>query len=72
MVTLDRAVVGRPISGIDSPVRATIGAIVRQDEVLIVTSYSDTAREDHVIMFLTDKRKISDIERSFSVVPTFL
>jgi trk system potassium uptake protein TrkA len=65
-------VVGRPISEIDLPSGATIGAIVRDDEVLIAHDHIKIEHQDHVIMFLTDKRKITDIERLFSVAPTFL
>jgi len=65
-------VVGRPISEIDLPSGATIGAIVREDEVLIAHDHTKIEHQDHVIMFLTDKRKITDIERLFSVAPTFL
>ena len=65
-------VVSRPISEIDLPSGATIGAIVREDEVLIAHDHTKIEHQDHVIMFLTDKRKITDIERLFSVAPTFL
>ncbi len=65
-------VVGRPIDQIDLPAGATIGAIVRDGEVLIAHDHVQIQHQDHVIMFLTDKRKITDIERLFSVAPTFL
>ncbi len=65
-------VVSRHISEIDLPSGATIGAIVREDEVLIAHDHTKIEHQDHVIMFLTDKRKITDIERLFSVAPTFL
>ena len=65
-------VVGTPISEIDLPSGATIGAIVRENEVLIAHDNTKIEHQDHVIMFLTDKRKITDIERLFSVAPTFL
>ena len=64
--------VSRHISEIDLPSGATIGAIVREDEVLIAHDHTKIEHQDHVIMFLTDKRKITDIERLFSVAPTFL
>jgi trk system potassium uptake protein TrkA len=65
-------IVGRPISEISLPSGATIGAVVREDEVLIAHDHIKIEHQDHVIMFLTDKRKITDIERLFSVAPTFL
>jgi Trk-type K+ transport system membrane component len=65
-------VVGKKIGDIALPGGATIGAIVRNDEVLIAHDHIEIEHQDHVIMFLTDKRKITDIERLFSVAPTFL
>jgi trk system potassium uptake protein TrkA len=65
-------VVGKKIGDIALPGGATIGAIVRNDEVLIAHDHIEIEHHDHVIMFLTDKRKITDIERLFSVAPTFL
>lgn len=65
-------VIGRQIEDIDLPQGATIGAIVRDDEVLIAHDNTIIEHQDHVIMFLTDKRKIKDVERLFSVAPTFL
>jgi trk system potassium uptake protein TrkA len=65
-------VVGRDICDVDLPAGATIGAIVRGSEVLIAHDHIKIEHEDHVILFLTDKRKIGEIERLFSVAPTFL
>ena len=65
-------VVGRMIEEIDLPRGATIGAIVRGEEVLI--AHHDTLIEsgDHVILFLVDKRRIPDVEKLFQVGVTFL
>ncbi|MBZ0072313.1 MAG: Trk system potassium transporter TrkA [Gammaproteobacteria bacterium] len=65
-------VVGRALQDIKLPTGASIGAIVRGDEVLIV--HHDTVIEsgDHVILFLVDKRRIADVERLFQVGVTFL
>lgn len=65
-------VVGKKIGDIALPRGTTIGAIARNDEVLIAHDHIEIKHQDHVIMFLTDKRKITDIERLFSVAPTFL
>lgn len=58
-------VVGREIRDIKLPPGTTIGAIVRDDEVII--AHSDTVIEanDHVILFLVDKKFISDVEKLF-------
>lgn len=66
-------VVGRTIGEVDLPSGTTIGAIVRnQDEVLIAHDHIVIQHEDHVILFLTDKRRIPEVERLFSVAATFL
>lgn len=65
-------VVGREIGLVDLPAGATIGAIVRHNEVLIAHDHITIEHQDHVILFLTDKQKIGEVERLFSVAPTFL
>lgn len=65
-------VVGRQIRDVDLPAGASIGAIVRGEEVLIAHDHIVIEHQDHVVLFLTDKRKISEVERLFSVAPTFL
>jgi len=60
-------VVGRSIKNIKLPPGATIGAIVRGTEVLIAHSNTLIHEEDHVILFLVNKRYISDIEKLFQV-----
>ncbi|MBL3526190.1 MAG: Trk system potassium transporter TrkA [gamma proteobacterium endosymbiont of Lamellibrachia anaximandri] len=65
-------VVGRTIDEIKLPKGASIGAVVRGEEVLI--AHHDTTIEsgDHVILFLVDKRQIRDVEKLFQVGVTFL
>jgi len=60
-------VVGRTIQSIKLPPGTTIGAIVRQEEVLIAHSNTKIQTEDHVILFLVNKRYISDVEKLFHV-----
>jgi len=64
-------VVGRSISEIKLPPGTTIGAIVRGKKVII--THHDTVIEagDHVILFLINKRYITEVERLFSVGITF-
>ncbi len=45
----------------------TIGAIVRGDEVLIAHSHVVVEPEDHVILFLVDRRNITAVEKLFAV-----
>jgi len=65
-------VVGKRIDEIKLPPGTTIGAIVRGDEVVIAHHDTVIEPEDHVIMFLVDKRRIPDVERLFQVGVTFL
>lgn len=64
-------VVGRQIQDIDLPEGTTIGAIVRNDEVIIAHDNTVVQTDDHVIMFLVDKRRIPEVERLFQVGFTF-
>ncbi|MEP4888700.1 MAG: Trk system potassium transporter TrkA [Aliiglaciecola sp.] len=58
-------VIGKKISDIKLPPGTTIGAIVRQDEVIIAHSTTSIEANDHVILFLVDKKFISDVEKLF-------
>jgi trk system potassium uptake protein TrkA len=65
-------VVGRAIEEISLPPGTNIGAIVRSGEVIIVHHDTVIESEDHVILFLINKRHISDVERLFQVGVTFI
>lgn len=65
-------VVGRRINEIDLPEGATIGAIVRDDAVLISHGEMRILSGDHVILFVVDKRQIKNVEKLFQVNATFL
>ena len=65
-------VVGRKISELKLPRGAAVGAIVRDDEVLISKPDLIIEPEDHVIMFLADKHKVSNVEKMFQVSATFV
>ena len=60
-------VVGKTIEQIDLPPGCTIGAIVRNDEVLIAHDDVMVENGDHVILFLVDKKRIAEVERLFQV-----
>ncbi len=65
-------VVGRAVEDIPLPPGTTIGAIVRNGEVIIVHHDTVIEADDHVILFLVDKRHIIDVERLFQVAVTFI
>ena len=60
-------VIGRRIENIPLPEGTTIGAIVRGDEVIIAHHDTVIQRDDHVILFLTDRRHVEAVERLFDV-----
>jgi len=64
-------VVGKAIKSIKLPPGTTIGAIVRGSEVLIAHSNTMIMEEDHVILFLVNKRYISDVEKLFQVAAIY-
>ncbi|MBM96234.1 MAG: Trk system potassium transporter TrkA [Oceanospirillaceae bacterium] len=64
---LSSRVVGRAIREIQLPPGTTIGAIVRGNEVIMATSEVVVESDDHVILFVMDKRHIADVERLFQV-----
>ncbi len=65
-------VVGRKIEEIDLPKGTTIGAIVRGEQVIIAHHDTVIEGEDHVILFVVNKRMIPKIEKLFQVGIGFL
>jgi len=60
-------VVGRKRIDLQLPPGATIGAIVRDDEVIMPHQETVIEENDHVILFLSDKRYITAVEKMFQV-----
>ena len=60
-------VVGRRISEIYLPSGTTIGAIVRDNVVLIAHDEVMVQADDHVILFVVDKKQITSVEKLFQV-----
>jgi trk system potassium uptake protein len=58
-------VVGRTVAQIPLPEGASIGAIVRGDRVMMAHHDTTVAADDHVILFLADRRHLEAIERLF-------
>ena len=59
--------VGRKLEDIDLPRGSSVGAIVRGDEVVIAHHDTVIQAEDHVIVFVTDKRTLPKVEKLFQV-----
>jgi trk system potassium uptake protein TrkA len=53
------------------PRGATISAIVRGDEVLMAHHDTQIKADDHVILFIADRRQIDEVERLFEVGGAF-
>ena len=60
-------VVGRPLESIKLPEGAKIVTLVRGSRVIM--AHHDTVIEngDHVILFLSDKRHVEQVERLFQI-----
>lgn len=65
-------VVGRSIADIKLPQGATIGAVVRGEQVIVAHHDTVIEPEDHVILFLLNKNRINEVERLFQVGITFI
>jgi trk system potassium uptake protein TrkA len=58
-------VVGRMVDQIPLPEGASIGAVVRGDEVIMAHHDTLIKADDHVILFLADRRHLEAVERLF-------
>jgi trk system potassium uptake protein TrkA len=58
-------VIGRPLEKIDLPPGASIVAIVRGERVIMAHHDTTIEAEDHVIIFLSDRRHIDAVSRLF-------
>ncbi len=64
-------IVGRKLADIKLPNGATIGAIMRKDELISLEDDAVIEDGDHIIIFVIDKLKIPDVEKLFQVSVTF-
>jgi trk system potassium uptake protein TrkA len=58
-------VVGKRLCDIKLPEGASIGAVVRGEEVIMAHRDLTIASDDHVILFLADRRQVEAVERLF-------
>ncbi len=65
-------VVGKKVEEIDLPRGAAIIALVRGDQVIIAHHDTIIKTDDHVILFLTDRRQIERLENLFQVGVSFI
>lgn len=64
-------VVGKTVEQIELPEGATIGAIIRGEEVIMAHHDVVIENEDHMIFFLLDKSKSQAVEKLFQAPVTF-
>lgn len=64
-------VVGRSLTALNLPKGVTIGAIVRDKQVILPDPSSVIQANDHIIIFVIDKKYIREIERLFVVNLTY-
>ena len=64
--------IGRKVGEIDLPDGSIIGAIVRGDEVIMAHRDTEIQAEDHVIVFVTDKKTLPKVEKLFQVSVGFI
>jgi len=68
----ESAVVGRRIDELKLPKGTSIVTLVRGDEVIMAHHDTVIETDDHVILFMTDRRKIDKIENLFQVDVSFV
>ncbi|MDO9805699.1 Trk system potassium transporter TrkA [Glaesserella parasuis] len=65
-------VVGRKISELKLPQGAIVGAIMRNREVLIAHKSTVIEENDHIILFVNDKKQSAEVEKLFQLSAFFL
>jgi trk system potassium uptake protein len=65
-------VVGRRIEDITLPQGTTLGAVVRGEDVIIAHHDTAVQPDDHLILFLTDRRHMNAVEKLFQGSASFL
>ncbi len=65
-------VIGKGVREIPFPSGTGIGAIVRNEQVIIPNADTVIEAEDHVIVFMDDKSCINNVEALFQVAATFI
>ena len=65
-------VIGRRIEDIALPEGTTLGAVVRGEDVIIAHHDTTVQPDDHLILFLTDRRHVEAVEKLFQGSASFL
>ncbi|SEQ24419.1 Trk system potassium transporter TrkA [Basfia succiniciproducens] len=65
-------VVGRKVSELKLPQGVILGAVLRNEEVIIAKKQVVIEENDHVVIYLSDKKNISEIEKLFQPSAFFI
>jgi trk system potassium uptake protein TrkA len=65
-------VIGRRVEDVKLPRGTTLGAVVRGEDVIIAHHDTTIQADDHLILFLTDRRHIETVEKLFQGSASFL
>jgi trk system potassium uptake protein TrkA len=64
-------VIGKSISSLELPKGASIGAVVREQEIIVSDPHVVIEPEDHVIVFVPSRDQVRQIEKLFQVSASF-
>jgi trk system potassium uptake protein TrkA len=65
-------VVGRMVDALDLPAGTTIGAVVRGEKVMVLEKDVVIEPDDHIVLFVADKKCIPEVEKLFQVDVGFI
>ncbi|HBO38335.1 MAG TPA: Trk system potassium transporter TrkA, partial [Pasteurellaceae bacterium] len=66
------SVIGRKIADLKLPVGAIIGAVVRNNEVIMARKELVIEGNDHVVIYLGDKKQVPEVEKLFQPSAFFI
>lgn len=65
-------IVGKKIKKIKLPSGCVLCFIIRKDEIILATDEDIIESEDHIILFLTEKKSVPAVEKLFQVKATYM
>lgn len=65
-------VIGRQVSDIKLPAGAIIGAVLRGDDVMIARKSLVIEEDDHIVVYVSDKKHIPEVEKLFQPSAFFI
>jgi len=65
-------IVGKKIEKIKLPSGCTLCLIIRKDEIILPSDEDVIESEDHIILFVTQKKSVPAVEKLFQVKATYM